>query len=80
MFSLYSKPSDSLILLVLASFAFMGILGMGMGMEIKEGQMSDCLFMASQETMCQMSVTEHSTQWQEAFLGVPTKRIFLRSP
>lgn len=77
MFSLRSKPPDNLILLVLASFAFMSILGMGMGMEAKDGQMSSCPFMADEASICQMSVTEHISQWQQAFLSVPNKTNFL---
>lgn len=62
---------------ILASFAFMSILGVGMSMETKDGQMSGCPFMAGQAAMCQMSVTEHVTQWQQAFLGIPAKANFL---
>ena len=65
--------SKNLTLLMLASFAFASLLGMHMSMEMTDGQMSGCPFMAGQTTMCQMSATEHIAQWQRAFLGVPTK-------
>lgn len=77
MFSLHGKLSENLIIFVLASFAFVNILGMGMSMETKDGQMSGCPFMAGQATMCQMSVTEHIAKWQQAFLGILTKGNFL---
>ncbi|MBI3305051.1 hypothetical protein HYZ80_01845 [Candidatus Parcubacteria bacterium] len=66
-----------LIIFVLASFAFMSILGMDMSMKPKDDQMSGCPFMAGQATMCQMGVTEHIAKWQQAFLGIPTKTNFL---
>lgn len=77
MFGLHGKLSENLIIFVLASFAFTSILGIGMSMEIKDGRMSSCPFVADQATMCQMSVTEHITQWQQAFLGIPSKTSFL---
>lgn len=77
MFNLHSKLSDNFIFLVLASFALMSVLGMGIGMEITDGQMSSCPFMAGQPTMCQMNITEHIAQWQQTFLGIPTKTNFL---
>lgn len=67
------KISENLIIFVLVSFVFASVLGVGMSMETTNGQMSGCPFMASQATLCQMSVTEHISQWQQAFLGVPTK-------
>lgn len=73
MFSLRKKLSENLILFTLISFVFMSILGIGVGMEMKNGQMSFCPFTAGQETMCQMNITEHIAQWQQAFLGIPTK-------
>lgn len=73
MFGLQSKLSDNLVLLVLASFAFMNVLGMGIGMEMTDGLMSPCPFMAGQTTMCQMNIMEHIAQWQQALLGIPTK-------
>ena len=65
------KLSENLIPLVLAPFVFMSLFGIGIGMDMKDGQMSSCPFMASQASVCQMSVTEHIGQWQQAFLGVP---------
>lgn len=73
MISLHRKLSENLVILVLASFAFASILGVGMSMEIEGGQMSGCPLMANQATLCQMSATEHIAQWQQAFLGIPTK-------
>ena len=77
MLGLNGKLSENLIILVLISFAFTSILGMGMSMEIKDGQMSGCPFMADPATVCQMSVAEHIAKWQHAFLGIPTKANFL---
>ncbi|MBI2097316.1 MAG: hypothetical protein HYT46_00025 [Candidatus Vogelbacteria bacterium] len=77
MLDLRGKLSENLIIFILVLFAFMSILGMGMSMETKDGQMSGCPFMAGQATMCQMNVTEHITKWQQAFLGIPTKTNFL---
>ncbi|MBI2100201.1 MAG: hypothetical protein HYT48_02585 [Candidatus Vogelbacteria bacterium] len=77
MFSLHKKVSENLIFFTLVSFVVISILGMGMSMETKDGQMSSCPFVASQTTMCQMSVTEHIAKWQQAFLGIPTKTNFL---
>ena len=77
MFGLRGKLSLNLIIFVLASFAFMNLIGMSMGMEAKDGQMSSCPFMASAASICQMSITEHISQWQQAFLGVPSKINFL---
>jgi len=77
MFDLHGKLSENLIIFVLASFAFMSLFGMSMGMEAKDGQMSSCPFMASGVSLCQMSVTEHISQWQQAFLGVPNRTNFL---
>lgn len=51
----------------------MSILGIGMGMEMTDGQMSSCPFTAGQETICQMDITEHIAQWQQAFVGIPAK-------
>ena len=73
MFSLRRKLSENIIIFVLASFAFASIFGVGMGMETEDGQMSGCPFMANQATLCQMSATEHIAQWQQTFLGIPTK-------
>ena len=70
---MHGKLSENLILFVLASFVFMSLFGIRIGMDIKDGQMSSCPFMASQTSMCQMSVTEHIGQWQQTFLGIPTK-------
>jgi len=67
------KLSENLIPFVLASFVFMSLFGIGISMEIKDGQMSSCPFMASEASLCQMSATEHIAQWQQAFLGVPAK-------
>jgi hypothetical protein len=77
MFSLHGKLSLNLIIFVLASFAFVSLFGIGMGMEVRDGQMSSCPLMASGTSLCQMSVTEHISQWQQAFLGVPDKTNFL---
>lgn len=77
MLGLHGKLSENFIIFVLASFAFMSILGMGVGMEMKDGKMSSCPFTAGQETMCQMNITEHIAQWQQAFLGILTKTDFL---
>jgi hypothetical protein len=77
MFSLRGKLSENLIIFVLASFAFMSLFGISMGMEARDGQMSSCPFMASEASLCQMSVTEHISQWQQAFLGIPSKTNFL---
>lgn len=73
MFGLNRKLSENLALPILISFAFAGLLGVGMGMEMTDNQMSSCPFMANQAVMCQMSVTEHITRWQQALLGIPTK-------
>ena len=67
------KLSENLIPLVLTSFVFMSLFGIGIGIDMKDGQMFSCPFMASQTLMCQMSVTEHIGQWQQTFLGIPTK-------
>lgn len=63
---------------MLTSFAFASLLGMNvaMDMEAKDGQMSRCPFMAEPSTMCQMGVVEHIVQWQQAFLGIPSKQNF----
>ena len=71
MFSLRAKLAENLVLFVLASFAFMSIFGVGIGMTVKDGQMSSCPFMASEASMCQMGATEHISQWQRALLGIP---------
>jgi hypothetical protein len=77
MFSLHGKLSGNLIIFVLALFVFVSLLGIGMGMEVRDGQMSSCPLMASGASLCQMSVTEHISKWQQAFLGVPSKTNFL---
>lgn len=77
MFSVRAKLSENLTIFVLVSFVFMSILGMGLSMEMRDGQMSSCPFMAGQETMCQMSVTQHIVQWQQSFLGIPIKTSLL---
>lgn len=73
MFNLRKKVSENLVLFALTSFAFMSILGIGMGMEMTNGQMSSCPFTAGQQAICQMNITEHITKWQQAFVGIPTK-------
>jgi hypothetical protein len=60
-----------LIIFMLASFALVSLFGIGMGMETRDGQMTFCPFMASKASVCQMSITEHISQWQQAFLGAP---------
>ena len=72
-----SKLSENLTFFILISFVFASIFGIGMGMEINDGKMSSCPFMAEHATMCQMSVTEHIAQWQQAFLGVPKGNLFM---
>ena len=67
------KLSENFIPLILTSFLFASLFGIGVGMEMKDGQMSSCPFMASQVSICQMSVTEHISQWQQVFVGIPTK-------
>ena len=67
------KLFKNFIPFVFASFVFASLFGMGISMEMKDGQMSSCPFVASQASICQMSVTEHISQWQQAFLGIPTK-------
>lgn len=73
MLSWRKKVSENLIFFTLISFVFLSVLGIGVGMEMKDGHMSSCPFMAGQETMCKMKITEHITQWRKAFLGIPTK-------
>lgn len=73
MFSVYKNLSENIIIFVLASFALASVLGAGMSMGITDGKMSDCPFMANQTALCQMSATEHISQWQQTFLGIPTK-------
>lgn len=77
MFSSRNKFSENLILFTLTSFIFMSVLGIGVGMEMKDGQMSSCPFTAGQQAMCQMNITEHIAQWQQAFLGIPAKTNFI---
>lgn len=77
MLDLRGKLSKNFIIFVFVSFAFMSILGMGMSMETKDGQMSGCPFMTGRATICRMNVTEHIAKWQQAFLGIPTKTNFL---
>ena len=77
MFSLHGKLSEKLIIFMLASFAFVSLFGMSMGVEAKDEQMSPCPFMANEVSICQMSVTEHISRWQQVFLGVPSKTNFL---
>ena len=67
------KLFKNFIPFVFVSFVFASLFGMGISMEMKDGQMSSCPFVASQASICQMSVTEHISQWQQAFLGIPTK-------
>lgn len=67
------KLSENLILFVLVSLIFMSLLGMGVGMEMANGEMSSCPFMVHQATMCQMGATEHIAKWQEAVTGMPIK-------
>ena len=73
MLGLRGKILTNLIIFVLVSFAFMSIFGIGMSMEMVDGQMSGCPFMAGEASMCQMIVTEHIAKWQQVFLGIPTK-------
>jgi len=73
MLGLYGKLSENLMLFVLVSFIFMSVFGMGIGMEMANGEMSSCPFMADQTTMCQMNVAEHIAKWQEAVTGIPIK-------
>ncbi|MBI2640894.1 MAG: hypothetical protein HYW91_03385 [Candidatus Sungbacteria bacterium] len=77
MFSLHKKVSENLIFFTLTSFVFVSILGIGVGMEMKDGHMSSCPFTAGQETICQMNITEHIAQWQRASFGTPSKTNFL---
>ena len=72
-----SKYSENLILFVLASFVFSSLFGVGIGMEMKGDQISSCPFLASEVSVCKMSVMEHISRWQQAFLGVPSKINFL---
>ena len=55
----------------------MGVFGVGVGMEMNDGQMFSCPFTAGQKSICQMNITEHIAQWQQAFIGIPTKEDFL---
>lgn len=76
MFSLRKKVFANLMLFTIISFVFMSILGIGVGMKMKDGQMSSCLFTAGQVTICQMNIVEHIAQWQQAFVGIPIKANF----
>ena len=73
----WNGVSRQALIFALASFAFMSIFGMSMGMETKDGQMSSCPFMTGEDSMCQMNVTEHISRWQQIFLGIPSKTNFL---
>jgi predicted metal-binding membrane protein len=73
MLGLRKKLSKNATILVLASFAFMSVLGMGISMEMNDGKMPGCPFMAGRAAMCQMSAMEHIAQLQQSFLGIPTK-------
>ena len=73
MMSLSKKFSENLTAFVLTSFIFMSVLGVGIGMEMADGEMSSCPFMAHQAAMCQMNVAEHIAKWQEAINGIPIK-------
>ena len=77
MFDLHNKLSLNLTIFVFASFVFMSLFGVSMVTEAMDGQMSSCPFMANEISMCQMSITEHISQWQQVFLGVPSKTNFL---
>ncbi|MBI4053857.1 MAG: hypothetical protein HY397_00845 [Candidatus Doudnabacteria bacterium] len=48
-----------------------------MEMQSKDRQTSTCPFMASEASICQMSVTEHISEWQQAFLSIPGKTNFI---
>lgn len=60
----------NVILLSLISFSFASLVGMNFSMETKNGQMSDCPFMAEQKAMCQMNVAEHIMKWRQAFISI----------
>ena len=74
MSDLRGKLFGNLIPFAFASFVFMSLLGLGIGMEMKDGQMSSCPFAVGEASLCQMSITEHIAQWQQSFLGIPTNR------
>lgn len=70
---MHDKISEIILPLVLASFLFAAVFSIAGGMKMKDGQMSSCPFTANQASICQMSIMEHIDQWQQAFLGIPTK-------
>jgi len=67
------KLSENFIPFVFASFVFMSLFGVGIGIEMKDGQMISCPFMVNQASICQMSIIDHIGKWQQAFLGVLEK-------
>lgn len=68
-----NKISEIIFILMLASFLFTAAFGVAASMEMKDGQMSACPFMANQASMCDMGIADHIGKWQQAFLGVPAK-------
>ncbi len=68
-----NKISEIILPLALAAFLFAAVFGVAVGMEMEDGQMSSCPFMANQASICQMNATEHTGRWQQAFLSVPAK-------
>ena len=65
----WGKLSENLTFFIFISFVFASIFGIGMGMEINDGQMSSCPFMAEHATMCQMNVTEHILAYSNGILN-----------
>ena len=60
------------ILAVVIMFALMSMFGAGFTMlQDDHGTMSYCPFMDTASSMCQMSIMEHISKWQQLFTFVP---------
>lgn len=59
-------------LIVLASFVWIAIFGVGMSMNAEEeGNMSGCPFAAGEASLCPMGVAEHIATWQQTITVIP---------
>lgn len=61
--------------LVLMAFLAVGVFGMSHAIDMEreaDGTMGGCFFIDMDE-ICRMSFSEHLTQWQNMFTGVPVK-------
>jgi len=71
---------QTVVILGLITFLVMSVWGIYSMPVDEHGKMASCPFMDWPASLCQMSFTEHVTQWQQLFIMTREQNLFLSAP